>query len=385
MYYRSASQTKNSDYLYVRVKVEGPKYELVHPHIDKNSKSQQFINAKRWDEFLKLCGNYFIESVRVGGEFAAIYSFEYQSEEERADVQKQLKIAAKGYGNAKGEFDQAMQRLSQYSRLRVKIVRNGTGEAVRKNSIPTLIEYARNFPTKITKETARPIEITRRDYQTIEPAIPVYHDEEAFIDKWAGYLGAANEDLADLDFTQKNPAALYPSMSESSIDALTRTATTYIDNLQATARACAEEPKTCKTLANSVKEPSLSIPHRAQVSPIMSRTGIEQLIGVVGPDETRRVVIIGQWSAWDNGEHLWWPPEKCCFDIILVYENGIRESRSYNPAGDGDSVKGPARIYVKVGDSTYGDNRGRGYDEFRQRRGGPPCNDAGGCLAGIIY
>jgi hypothetical protein len=355
-YYRSASQTKNTDYLFVRVVVEGPKYELNKPRFENTSDAGKLVQRGAWNDFRRLCGNYFIESIRVGGEFSAIYSFESESEEERATLQAQLKVVARGYGGGDVAFS---EKISKHSRLKVKIVRNATGEAVPEDNIPALIAYAKAFPTKINSQTARPIEIIRRDYQTINPAVPMYRDEEMLIDKWARYLGAAYETLADVEFAKKNRAALYPVVSEDSIEALRKGAQGYIDNLELAARNCGDDPRVCKTLDPSVSEPRFLVPRKAQRHPLNPKSGVEQLIGVVGPDEVRKVVVLGQWSAWDNGDNLWWPPEQCCFSVVIQYENGLRDVKGYNPAVYDHSVKGPARVFVQIGDSTHGDNRGR--------------------------
>ena len=275
-----------------------------------------------------------MEAIRVGGEFSAVYSFESDSEEERASLQAQLQLVAHGYGSGSAAFTQAMEQISKHTHLRVKIVRNGTSEIVPEDNIPALIAYAKSFPTKINKQTARPIELIRRDYQTLRAAIPLYRNEEGIIDKWAAFLGSANEALADLDFAAKNLKHVYPPIDAASVQSLQIAARAYIDNLTSAANNCGEAPATCSTLALSISAPTFDIPGRAQTTPIDPTYPGEQLIGVVGPNEIRTIVILGQWQAWDNGPI--WPPERCCFDIIIQRDNGLRE--------DSDVITRPSTI-----------------------------------------
>jgi hypothetical protein len=73
----------------------------------------------------------------------------------------------------------------------------------------------------------------------------------------------------------------------------------------------------------------------------------------------KTLIILGEWSAWADGDNLWWPPERCCFEVVVLSETGVRDVRSYSPAVAPHIISGPARVMVRIGDSTWGDNRGK--------------------------
>ncbi len=377
-YYRSATQSRNADYLFVRVLVEGPTYEISRPKIIPGSEADRAAKAGRWSDFRRLCGNFFAASVKVGGEFSAIFSFESRSEEDRAALQAQLKIVARGYGSGEAAFSEALERVSRNSALKVKIIRKGTNETLPEDNIPDLIAYAKTFSTKINAQNARPIESIRRDYQTINPKVPVYSSQEAIIEKWARYLGEANSSLADIEYAKGALDTLYPPTSVNALDAMSKSLQSYVENLERAARSCAEDPTVCEALSGTISEASYAVPKRAQRKLVYPSEVTEQLLGVVGPDETRKVVLLGQWSAWDNGPE-WWAPERCCVSIVVQKENGQRIDSSYNPGSH--TVTGPARVFVRFGDSTWTDNRG---SIDCPKRPNPPYTGQG-CLQGVVY
>ncbi|TRC97344.1 hypothetical protein FJV76_27320 [Mesorhizobium sp. WSM4303] len=357
-YYRTVNRTKNSDYLVVSTKVEGPTFILGDPRLTDEART--YLSKADKTAFKNKCGNYYLYGVRTGGDFIATFSFESASETERAELQAKLKVVARGYGNGSAEFSQALETITKTSKLQVQIIRNGTSENVPEDDMEALVKYAKDFPTKINRDTALPIEFIRRDYQTIDPLADSYSDAEAQVERLSNYLGEASAAIADLDYAKGHLDTVYPIVDAEGLAATESAISSYIDQLQNTARICAAAPETCANLVKNTEGPLFVIPRRAQMVPINPKDGAEQFIGLAGSGQSKTLVILGQWSAWDNGDNLWWPPEQCCFDIVVQYEDGRRETRAYNPNAGPHTFVGPARAFVRLGDSTYVDNRERG-------------------------
>ncbi|MGJ5205048.1 hypothetical protein [Bradyrhizobium sp. HKCCYLR20261] len=309
-------------------------------------------------DFYRKCGNRYVSSLAVGGEFSAVIDIETNSETERSDLRSTMSVVATGYGSASASYAAAMQKISNSYQKNIRIIRNGTGEAIPSLTIDSLVNYSLAFPTKINAVTGAPMSLSYADYQTIDPSIETYRDQEIVVSGMANQFGDFFELLGDLDYYSKHrtTGSFYPPLGDDELQRYRGELSVATINAKLAFNACVEDPGRKCTLA-SFPAVTINAPRPAQQTSLDPKSGAYQPVGTAGKGENKTVIVIGSWSAWDNGENLWWPPERCCFEIRIEGEEGPPVTKPYT-----GPVKftGPARVSVHIGDSTYGDNRGRG-------------------------
>jgi hypothetical protein len=353
-YFKSSARSRYVDHLVVRVLVQGPVLSFENVHLTADAKRM----VRRPLDFYRMCGNRYVRSLSLGGEFTAVVDIETNTEEERSELRATLSVIAKGYGSANAAYAEAMQRISRSYSKNVRILRNGTGEAIPNPDIDTVLKYSLDFPTKINAVTGVPVALETADYRTVDPAVEIYSAQEIVVEMMSRKYGQIFEWLGDLDYyaRKRNDRVFYPLLSE---DALRRAQDTLRDaalKAELAFNGCIENP-TRNCGATSFPDIDIDAPRPARQASLNPKSGSSQYVGFAGPGERKTVVILGDWSAWDNGEHLWWPPTRCCFSIEIAGEVGPPTSVSYTGP---ITFSGPARVSVRIGDSTYEDNRGRG-------------------------
>lgn len=352
-FFRSLDRNRYYDYLLVNVSVVGPSFSLTG---DKLSGDAHGLRNKPKDFYTK-CGNQYVKSVTLGGDFTAIITIETDNEIERSELRAALSVAAVGYGSGKASFAENLSRVTKNYKRTVKILRKGTNEAVPDLSIDALIQYSLDFPTKINRDTAYPISFDKASFTDIDVRIPRFQKEEILADDWATRAGELYSDYADLIYYRDNSnrTRFYPPLSDEQVATGITKLSSMVNNVKAQYVGCLEDPGVaCSKMA--FPERDLTLPKRAQRAGLDAKIGAAQFIGVVGTGETKTVSVLGEWSAWDNGEGLWWPPEKCCFSVVVSPAFGPTYEKPYTGP---TAIQGPARVSIKIGDSTYGDNRSR--------------------------
>lgn len=353
-YFQSAARSRYVDNLIVRVTVSGP--TLSFEPAGLTDAAAKFLRDQ--NSFYRVCGNRYVRSLSMGGEFIATIKIETTSETERSELQSTLSVIAKGYGSASASYQEAMSRLNRFTQKDVKILRNGTNDQVPNLEIDALIKYSQEFPTRITATTGVPVGIEFADYQTINPIVETYRAQEILVEAMSNRFGELFETTGDLQYYARNKQVrtFYPPLSEEEIQkSLTALSAASIQAKLAFA-ACVDKPKSSCELA-AFPSSDIDGPRLAQQVALDPKTGADQPIGSAGRNETKRIVVLGNWSAWDNGENLWWPPERCCFKVVISPEAGTRSEINYSGPL---SFQGPAQVSVRIEDSVHGDNRGRG-------------------------
>jgi hypothetical protein len=353
-YFQSSARSNHVDHLVVRVVVTGPMLTFDDPKLTSDAK-QRVKNSR---DFYRLCGNRYVKSLSIGGEFSAVIDIETNSESERSDLRSTLSVVAKGYGSASAEYAEAVRKISSSYQKNVKILRNGTGEAIPNLDIETIIKYSLDFPTKISALTGVPVGLEYADYRTVDPAIEIFSAQEIVVEGMSDKFGDLFELLGDLDFYDRHRAlgSFYPPLSDEALQTARNAVGLAAINAKLAFNACVEDPQiNCKlSLFPDVK---IDAPKPAQQTTLQANTGVYQPVGTAGSGEEKTIIIIGSWSAWSAGENLWWPPERCCFSVVIAGENGPPTAHPYTGP---IKFSGPARVSVHVEDGTYEDNRSRG-------------------------
>jgi hypothetical protein len=353
-YFQSVNRSRFVDHMVVRVDVAGPALSL------ERAKLTNEANHLKRDPilFYRKCGNRFVRTLSIGGEFVAIVNIETTSQEERESLRATLTVIAKGYGSASTEYKQAIEQISHAYQKDIKIIRNGLGESLPNLDIPTLIQYSLDFPAKIDAMNGVPVALEQIDYRAVDPTIEIYSGPEIIVERLSNKFGELFETLGDLDYyaRHRNAGIFYPPISDSEL----RRSRDLLGDAALKAKlafnSCIEDPPLyCRE--SLFPEVPVDSPHPAQKVSLNPKIGSSQPIGSAGAGEEKTVLVIGDWSAWDNGENNWWPPERCCFTIEVSRETGPTEIFSYSGP---QKFTGPARFSIRIGDSTYSDNRARG-------------------------
>lgn len=339
----------------VSVKVDGPSINL--SNLKLTAKAKKYVDKRDYINFRKLCGNNYFQEVKTGAEFTAILKFTASNEQERQDLQASLDVVAQGYGSGHAKYSDSVEKIKKYSNLEVQILRKGTSEAIPHQTIEDLLKYAEEFPTKINENTAVVTDLLKADYETIVPEIPVFRDADRGMTLLSDRASDAYDELSTLQAAKAHPEQMYPVVTAAVLEAMEKNLVTYISVVEVAAADCAENPQNCFDNVKHLPPLSSFSPRPATRVDLSPKSGQEQFVGNIGMGETKTLVILGQWSAWDNGDNNIWPPDYCCFDVVKLNENGSREVKGYSPSTTNFDMDGPAKVYVKIGDSSYADNR----------------------------
>lgn len=354
-YFQSSERSRYVDHMVVHVSVSGPVLSFESPKLTEEANRQK----KNPLNFYRMCGNRYVRSLSMGGEFTAVVNIETTSQSERESLRATLTVIAKGYGSASSDYKQALERISKSYQKDIRVIRNGLGESLpRPLDIETLIQYSLDFPAKIDATNGVPVALEQIDYRTVDPSIEIYSGQEIVVTRMSDKFGELFETLGDLDYYSRHREAgiFYPPISD---DSLRRSRDVLGDaalKAKLAFNACVEDPiPYCRESLFPVVQ--VDAPRPAQKVALNPKIGSSQPIGSAGSGEEKTILVVGDWSAWDSGENNWWPPERCCFAIEVGRETGPTQTFPYTGP---QKFTGPARFSIRIGDSTYEDNRGRG-------------------------
>lgn len=353
-YFQSTERSRYVDHMVVRVLVSGPIVSYANPKLTQEANRLKNIPIN----FYRKCGNRYVKSLAIGGEFVAVVNIETSSQVEREALRASLTVVAKGYGSASAEYKQAMERISKSYQKDIRIIRNGLNERVPKLDLETLVAYSLEFPEKINNSNGVPVGLEYSDYRTVDPDIDVYSSQEIVVTRMSDKFGELYTMLGDLEYYSRHKASgmFFPPMSDETLRRHREVVGDATLKSKLAFNACAEDPGT-KCRLELFPDLEVAVPRPAQKVELDPRVGSSQWIGSAGSGEKKTIVILGDWSAWSSGENLWWPPERCCFTIEVARETGPKELHAYSGP---QQFVGPARFSIRIGDSTYEDNRGRG-------------------------
>lgn len=165
-YAKSINKNSNSRYLLVHTRV-GNQLRIADRFTLTDS-ARNLLQAERDNEFTKHCGTEFVYGYRTGGEFFAL--FEYDFSESAEEEKFSAAIAASGFGwKASSQINKALSRFNQNARVSLTMLRRGG-----KGDLPdvsSLTDYAKKFPTLVddVSSDAVTLELLTKDYAGVEP------------------------------------------------------------------------------------------------------------------------------------------------------------------------------------------------------------------------
>ncbi|MBI2603055.1 MAG: hypothetical protein HYW48_08360 [Deltaproteobacteria bacterium] len=162
---RSVNKTGSSRYVLVHARV-GNQLELATSFRLKEKAATLLASDK--EGFVRNCGNEFVYGRRTGGEFYAVFEYEFHSAQE--EKRFNTAIEASGFGwKASGNINQELAKFNMSARVHVKMLRfGGIGPLP---DIKDLQDYGSKFGTVVSAMTGSPVtlELITKNYDGVEP------------------------------------------------------------------------------------------------------------------------------------------------------------------------------------------------------------------------
>ena len=154
------------------------RYLLVHTRVANQTElassfrftksAQELLKLDKIQEFTKHCGTKFVYGRRTGGEFFALFNFEFSNAEEDRRFSAALKGARLGWSMSTSLNDQ-LSRFDMNAKTEFSLYRLGSRGPV--PQVDNLEDFARHFAELVTTETSDSItlELITKDYAGVEP------------------------------------------------------------------------------------------------------------------------------------------------------------------------------------------------------------------------
>lgn len=207
--------------------------------------------------FYDQCGNEFVSGRRTGGEFFALFEYEFSSSEEERKFSSAVKASGTGW-KASGEVNSEMSKFNVTAKVQVKMLRLGGSGAL--PEVTDLQDYGRKFPVLVSAATGNPLtlELITKDYSGVEPIDselnPALLERQQFvINDLAKNRDDAREALNTIRYIRKNSGDFQPYSPEA-LSASEVSLTTYLNAQNDAAVACFQD------IWNSCKLPTAAFP-----------------------------------------------------------------------------------------------------------------------------
>lgn len=144
---------KRSIHLLASVKVTNEFISLSEYKLLDDAKNFLTEHQNDWSAFYKRYGNEFISQLLTGGEFYALYKFEYNSEEDKKKIEASLSGSYGGF-KAAADFETALDEIKTSVNISVNYCQKGGERTLPdyENQV-NLINYILSFPKSVAPET----------------------------------------------------------------------------------------------------------------------------------------------------------------------------------------------------------------------------------------
>lgn len=151
-YSRSSSFTSHKYYLLVKVDVKNTTMAIEQPRLTKSAVE---LLRNKPTKFAEVCGDEFVHTTTLGGQFAAVLEFQTSSEEDKSALSASLRgafnsptVGVEGAAKAREQIS----KLTQERQMTVSLIRKGgAGSIIDPTDPKQLIQYALDFPSVIQK------------------------------------------------------------------------------------------------------------------------------------------------------------------------------------------------------------------------------------------
>lgn len=261
-YAKSINKNSNSRYLLVHTRV-GNQLKIADRFTFTDS-AQRLLEAGRVKDFTKSCGTEFVYGYRTGGEFFALFEYEFSENKEEERFSAAIKASGTGW-KASTNINQELSRYNMNARVSLTMLRKGgTGDLPEVNN---LTEYARKFPTLVdhVSNDAVTLELLTKNFGGVEPIdlainTAVLVRQERIINQIYNSVNKAEESKNTVQYIQENPS-LYETFNSNELEETENKLSNFINVNYDAAVNCFEDIfDSCKL--PEVPYPSVRLPKR---------------------------------------------------------------------------------------------------------------------------
>lgn len=266
---KSLSTNKNTKYLLIHVEVsnqiERAKTYTFTDEVQKGIRSGQLTK----ENFVTSCGNEFVYGRKTGGEFFALFEYEFANSEEEMKFSAAIKYSAGAWkGNA--ELNNELSKFDMTARTSLRMYKLG-GPAGNLPKIENLKDFAQNFDSLVsTGNSPVTLELLTKSYDgvspfTLKPNPAVLGTQERMINEMAKVRDNAKDILGDIYYVKRRAKEFNIDPNIHKLSEWEKNAQDVISTVENAAKSCMDEPfSNCKIPNTSL--PTFIMPDRKIVS-----------------------------------------------------------------------------------------------------------------------
>ncbi len=239
-----SSVNKNSASRYVLVHARVSNQMALASSFTFKNNAASLLKQGNQKAFFDQCGNEFVHGRRTGGEFYALFEYEFSSSEEEKKFSAAIKASGAGW-KASSEVSSEMAKFSMSAKVQVKMLRLGGNGAL--PEVSDLQDYGRKFTDLASSASGSPVtlELITKDYSGVEPIDlslnPALLERQQFvISDLAKNRDDAREALATIRYVRKNSSNFQP-YSAADLGAGEVAMTSYLNLQNDAAVACFQD------------------------------------------------------------------------------------------------------------------------------------------------
>ncbi len=258
----SVNKNASSRYVLVHAKVAN-QMELANSFSFK-PEAIALLKRGKMRDFVEQCGNEFVYGRRTGGEFYALFEYDFSSSEEEKRFSAAINASGAGW-KASSNINRDLAKFNMSASVQVKMFRLGGSGSL--PEIENLSDYSRKFPEIVSAVQGSPVtlELITKDYSGVTPLDhapnPALIERQKFIvSSIAKSRDEAAEKIATIRYIKQHPDDFelhdLDQLSKADADLIS-----FINVQNSAAVACFENIWTGCSLPN-LNFPIVSIPNR---------------------------------------------------------------------------------------------------------------------------
>lgn len=166
---KSVNNNQNSKFLMVHVKVANQQEAASSYTYTEEVQNAIKAGNLQGNDFVKACGNEFVYGRKTGGEFYALFEYEFASSEEEMKFSAAIKFSA-GAWKGSADLNEELSKFNMTARTQVRIFKAG-GPAGNMPKIEKLKDFAEKFDGLVSAVGSSPItlELLTKSYDGVAP------------------------------------------------------------------------------------------------------------------------------------------------------------------------------------------------------------------------
>jgi hypothetical protein len=259
-----SSVNKNSSSRYVLVHAKVANQMELSSSFRFKREAMDLLKKGKQKEFVDQCGNEFVYGRRTGGEFYALFEYEFSSSEEEKRFSAAVSASGAGW-KASASINKELAKFNMSARVHVKMFRLGGNGSL--PEVENLADYGRKFPEIVAAVNGSPVtlELITKDYSGVMPLDvapnPALIERQKYVvNNIAKNRDEASEKLATIRYIKVHLEKFDPISTEQ-LNKYELDLVNYINRQHEGAVACFENIWAGCTLPQ-VTFPSVTIPSR---------------------------------------------------------------------------------------------------------------------------